>query len=56
MTRGFTLSGRSDSVLNPQGVRFGTSELYDVVETLSEIVTDSIAVAQKISGGSDERV
>lgn len=47
--------GRSDGVLNPQGVRFGTSELYAVVEEMKSDVDDCIAVAQKTPDG-DERV
>ena len=31
------IEGRSDSTLNRQGIRFGTSELYGVVESLPEI-------------------
>ncbi|KAM0747700.1 acetyl-coenzyme A synthetase [Meredithblackwellia eburnea MCA 4105] len=55
ITGGVTIFGRSDGVLNPAGVRFGSSELYNVVEELREWVEDSIAVGQKILGG-DERV
>lgn len=45
----------SDGVLNPSGVRFGSSEIYAVVESISEIV-DSICVGQRRSIDSDERV
>ena len=38
--------GRSDSTLNPGGVRIGTAEIYRQVETLPEIA-DSIVVGQK---------
>ena len=31
------IEGRSDSTLNRQGIRFGTSELYGVVESLPEV-------------------
>jgi acetoacetyl-CoA synthetase len=52
--------GRSDGVLNPGGVRFGSAELYDVVERAFSPpkgpVIDCIAVAQTILGGADERV
>jgi acetoacetyl-CoA synthetase len=37
------IEGRSDSTLNRQGIRFGTSELYAVVERLPE-VTDSLVI------------
>ena len=46
--RGFNILGRTDATLNPQGVRFGTAELYDAVED------ESMAVPQKVNG--DERV
>ena len=45
--------GRSDTVLNPGGVRIGTSEIYRPVEEMSEIV-DSLVVAQ--SWGNDVRI
>lgn len=37
------ISGRSDSTLNRSGVRMGTSEIYQVVEQLPEII-DSLVV------------
>ena len=42
---GVIVYGRSDTVLNPGGVRIGTSEIYRPVEEMSEIV-DSLVVAQ----------
>jgi acetoacetyl-CoA synthetase len=33
---GITMLGRSDGVLNPQGVRFGSAELYAVVEEMKD--------------------
>jgi len=45
-TGGAVIYGRSDSVLNPGGVRIGTAEIYRQVEALEEIV-DSIAVGQR---------
>jgi len=59
---GVIMLGRSDGVLNPGGIRFGSSELYDVIEsrfsspTVDHTIMDSLAVGQKIDGGSDERV
>jgi acetoacetyl-CoA synthetase len=38
--------GRSDATLNPGGVRIGTSEIYNVVESMEE-VTDSVVIGQK---------
>ena len=42
---GIVIHGRSDAVLNPGGVRIGTSEIYRQVEKLDEIV-ESIAIGQ----------
>ena len=42
---GLIIHGRSDSVLNPGGVRIGTSEIYRQVEKLDEVV-ESIAIGQ----------
>jgi acetoacetyl-CoA synthetase len=43
---GLIIHGRSDSVLNPGGVRIGTAEIYRQVEKLDEIV-ESIAIGQE---------
>ena len=42
---GVIVYGRSDTVLNPGGVRIGTSEIYRPVEEMNEIV-DSLVIAQ----------
>ena len=42
---GLIIHGRSDSVLNPGGVRIGTSEIYRQVEKLDEVI-ESIAIGQ----------
>jgi acetoacetyl-CoA synthetase len=42
---GLIIYGRSDATLNPQGVRFGTAELYQVVLQVPGIL-DCIAVGQ----------
>ncbi|GAA5933062.1 uncharacterized protein JCM15063_002283 [Sporobolomyces koalae] len=52
-TRGVMVYGRSDGVLNPAGVRFGSSEIYSVVENV-EGVEDCLAVGQRLPDG-DER-
>ncbi|KAF5017650.1 hypothetical protein F66182_10400 [Fusarium sp. NRRL 66182] len=44
-----------DGVLNPSGVRFGSAEIYAVIENIPEIL-DSICVGQKRDVDSDERV
>ncbi|NNL55788.1 MAG: acetoacetate--CoA ligase [Woeseia sp.] len=43
---GVIIHGRSDSVLNPGGVRIGTSEIYRQVEKLDDIL-ESIAIGQQ---------
>jgi acetoacetyl-CoA synthetase len=50
---GFIIHGRSDTTLNPGGVRIGTAEIYRQVEQIPEIL-ESIAVGQMFEG--DERV
>ena len=42
---GFIIFGRSDTTLNPGGVRLGTAEIYSVVEKLDEI-QESIVIGQ----------
>ena len=46
---GVIIYGRSDTVLNPGGVRIGTSEIYRIVEQFEE-VTEGIAVGQEWDG------
>lgn len=62
---GLIMLGRSDGVLNPGGIRFGSSEIYNVLETCLSIseernandaIEDALVVAQSIDGGADERV
>ncbi|TET35867.1 MAG: acetoacetate--CoA ligase [Planctomycetota bacterium] len=48
-TGGVTFFGRSDAVLKPSGVRLGTAEIYEVVETLPE-VEDSLAIGYTTDG------
>lgn len=42
---GLIVHGRSDSVLNPGGVRIGTAEIYRQVESLEDVI-ESICVGQ----------
>ena len=40
--------GRADGVLNPSGVRFGSAEIYSVIEhNFASQVLDSIVVGQR---------
>lgn len=57
--------GRSDGVLNPGGVRFGSAEIYDVLDTCfsasaapkpAHLIVDYLAVGQTFAHGNDERV
>ena len=50
---GFVINGRSDTTLNPGGVRLGTSEIYSEVEKFKEI-KESIAIGQ--SWNNDIRI
>ncbi len=52
-TGGITIFGRSDSTLNPSGVRIGTAEIYNQVEKLEQIA-DSLAIGQSWQG--DQRI
>ncbi len=36
-TGGFLMLGRSDGTLNPSGVRFGSAEIYNIVEQFEEV-------------------
>ncbi len=49
--------GRADGVLNPSGVRFGSAEIYSILEAqFAEQVADSICVGQRRSQDNDESV
>jgi acetoacetyl-CoA synthetase len=50
---GFIIFGRSDTTLNPGGVRLGTAEIYNVVEKFNEI-QESIVIGQ--SWNNDIRI
>ncbi|MBP0614901.1 acetoacetate--CoA ligase [Jiella mangrovi] len=46
---GMIIHGRSDATLNPQGVRIGTAEIYNIVEQFEE-VTEAICIGQSWEG------
>ncbi|KAK7494055.1 hypothetical protein BaRGS_00014713 [Batillaria attramentaria] len=54
-TGGVVMLGRSDGTLNPNGVRFGSAEIYHIVESFKEI-QDSVCVAQRSRDEMEERV
>lgn len=54
-TGGFEIHGRSDGVLNPSGVRFGSAEIYSVVESGKfPSVLDTIVVGQRRPGKDED--
>ncbi|THU96731.1 acetoacetate-CoA ligase [Dendrothele bispora CBS 962.96] len=56
-TKGIMILGRSDGVLNPSGVRFGSGEIYTVLEQFSDVVDDFICIGQRRPKlDKDERV
>ncbi|KAF9894296.1 hypothetical protein FE257_007799 [Aspergillus nanangensis] len=57
VTKQIFFLGRSDGVLNPSGVRFGSAEIYNVLDTLfTTEIADSICVGQRRPQDSDESV
>jgi acetoacetyl-CoA synthetase len=58
LTQGLQILGRSDGVLNPSGIRFGSSEIYNVVESpaFNAQVSDSLCVGRRRATDQDETV
>ncbi|KAI9880045.1 MAG: hypothetical protein M1830_005777 [Pleopsidium flavum] len=57
VTKGLIFLGRADGVLNPSGVRFGSAEIYSILEAqFSEQIADSICVGQRRPQDNDESV
>lgn len=48
--------GRADGVLNPSGVRFGSADIYSVIEAHFPEVAESIVVGQRRAQDVDESV
>lgn len=46
---GFIITGRSDAILNPGGVRIGTAEIYNQCERIPEIL-ESVVIGQPYRG------
>lgn len=55
-TGGMLMLGRSDSILNPAGVRFGSAEIYNVLLARFPEIADSVCVGQQREGDADEKV
>lgn len=57
VTKQVMFLGRSDGVLNPSGVRFGSAEIYNILESkFADKISDSICVGQRRPTDDDERV
>ncbi|PLN82862.1 acetoacetyl-CoA synthase [Aspergillus taichungensis] len=57
VTKQIFFLGRSDGVLNPSGIRFGSSEIYNVIDTqFPQEIADSICVGQRRPHDADESV
>lgn len=57
VTKNLLFLGRADGVLNPSGVRFGSAEIYAVLEQgFADVVADSICVGQRRPDDADESV
>ncbi|KAF8520415.1 acetoacetate-CoA ligase [Hysterangium stoloniferum] len=56
ITKGIQILGRSDGVLNPSGVRFGSSEVYAALERFSSKIDDVLCIGQRRPQDVDERV
>ncbi|EKM50935.1 uncharacterized protein PHACADRAFT_151363 [Phanerochaete carnosa HHB-10118-sp] len=54
-TGGLVVLGRSDGVLNPSGVRFGSAEVYGVLEQFHGTVADTLCVGQRRAQDAVER-
>jgi acetoacetyl-CoA synthetase len=56
-TGGLIMLGRSDGVLKPQGVRFGSAEIYNVcLKHFADIVEDALCVGRRRETDTDETV
>ena len=56
-TGGIWMLGRSDGVLNPSGVRFGSSEIYNIVlKHFSAEIEDALCIGRKREQDPDEVV
>lgn len=58
VTKGLQIQGRSDTTLNPSGIRFGSSEIYHIIEAppLNSLISDSLCVGRRRKQDDDEVV
>uniref|UniRef100_T2MB33 Acetoacetyl-CoA synthetase n=1 Tax=Hydra vulgaris TaxID=6087 RepID=T2MB33_HYDVU len=55
VTGGIVMLGRSDGVLNPNGVRFGSAEIYNIITKKNfPLISDTLCIGQETGNG--ERV
>ncbi|KAK1020910.1 hypothetical protein LTR33_018660, partial [Friedmanniomyces endolithicus] len=57
-TGGLVMHGRSDGVLNPSGIRFGSGEIYAIVEAApyNTRISNSLCVGRRRPNDTDEEV
>ncbi|XP_014562563.1 hypothetical protein COCVIDRAFT_21621 [Bipolaris victoriae FI3] len=56
-TKQIIFLGRADGVLNPSGIRFGSAEIYGVIEaSFADQIADCVCVGQKRVQDTDEKV
>ncbi|KAL4894135.1 hypothetical protein BDV59DRAFT_192507 [Aspergillus ambiguus] len=57
-TGGYLIHGRSDGVLNPSGIRFGSGEVYAVLEAppFTDYISNCLCVGRRRPGDTDEHV
>lgn len=57
-TGGMIMHGRSDGVLNPSGIRFGSGEIYSIVESplFTDQISNSLCVGRRRPQDKDEDV
>ena len=51
-----TVYSYSDGVLNPSGVRFGSAEIYSVLDQFRDELDDTLCIGQRRPEDKDERV
>ncbi|KAK5084441.1 hypothetical protein LTR05_005517 [Lithohypha guttulata] len=58
ITHGLQILGRSDTTLNPSGIRFGSSEIYHIIEAppFNSMISDSLCVGRRRKHDNDEVV
>ncbi|KAJ6445119.1 GCN5- N-acetyltransferase [Purpureocillium lavendulum] len=56
VTGGSQIHGRSDGVLNPQGIRFGSSEIYSITEAqpFTDVIDTTLCIGRRREGIDDD--